>query len=579
MPIQAVGVAGLLSEYMLMLLRPAPPYTSNALAVNGILLVVAGLLWWRQTRRQARLGGPEARPPRLVFRLVRGVAGLALTAAVVTGTLVVGLAVTRLPGSFDMSHSEQMDFGGGPESGPAHHGTVSVADLTGGADVTGKPDKSFTLTAVKTRLTVGAGRTVDTWAYNGQVPGPTLTMNEGDLVEVTLINQIPDAALTVHWHGLDVPNSQDGVPGVTQDAVRTGQRHVYRFRVHQVGTFWYHSHQSAYGQVDRGLYGALVALPRGASPDPYDMAVTVHDWKVLKKDPLSRTESAVTFDRAGGLTRRAVPAGRQVRLRVVVTSSAALSDEVTPTFVLTGTPFRVAATDGTEINQPGELPAGTRIPVGTGGRADLTFTMPDGPVRLTDLEDPNAGLVLSPDGTASAPAPPADGPLFERWTYGAPAPTPFGAKSTFDRQFTLVLDDRPGFYDGQFVGLRTINGKVFPDTPMLMVREGDLAKITVASRGHASHPMHLHGHQVLVLSKNGTPVTGSPWWTDTLEVRPGDSYEMAFRANNPGIWMDHCHNLHHAATGMVMHLGYEGVTSPYRAGRGTGNTPEGDDDH
>ena len=61
--------------------------------------------------------------------------------------------------------------------------------------------------------------------------------------------------------------------------------------------------------------------------------------------------------------------------------------------------------------------------------------------------------------------------------------------------------------------------------------------------------MHLHGHHVLVLSRDGVPATGSPWWTDTLNVRPGESYVVAFRADNPGIWMDHCHNLPHAAEG------------------------------
>ena len=53
----------------------------------------------------------------------------------------------------------------------------------------------------------------------------------------------------------------------------------------------------------------------------------------------------------------------------------------------------------------------------------------------------------------------------------------------------------------------------------------------------------------LVLSRNGQPATGSPWWTDTLNVDPGDEYVVAFRADNPGIWMDHCHNLGHAAPG------------------------------
>jgi FtsP/CotA-like multicopper oxidase with cupredoxin domain len=109
---------------------------------------------------------------------------------------------------------------------------------------------------------------------------------------------------------------------------------------------------------------------------------------------------------------------------------------------------------------------------------------------------------------------------------------------------------------------------------MLMVRQGDLVETTIVNRSHNNHPMHLHGHHVLVLSRNGRPTSGSPWWADTVEVLPGEVVAVAFRADNPGIWMDHCHNLQHAAQGMVLHLGYEGVTSPYQVGHATANRPD-----
>jgi FtsP/CotA-like multicopper oxidase with cupredoxin domain len=86
--------------------------------------------------------------------------------------------------------------------------------------------------------------------------------------------------------------------------------------------------------------------------------------------------------------------------------------------------------------------------------------------------------------------------------------------------------------------------------------------------------MHLHGHHVLVLARDGVRAGGSPWWADTVLVEPGQEFEVAFRAGNPGIWMDHCHDLAHAAAGMVMHLAYEGVSTPFSSEAGTGNTPE-----
>ena len=68
--------------------------------------------------------------------------------------------------------------------------------------------------------------------------------------------------MTIHWHGVDVPNAEDGVAGVTQDAVLPGERYMYRFRAEQVGTFWYHTHQVSSKEVRRGLFGALVIEPR-----------------------------------------------------------------------------------------------------------------------------------------------------------------------------------------------------------------------------------------------------------------------------------------------------------------------------
>lgn len=77
-----------------------------------------------------------------------------------------------------------------------------------------------------------------------------------------------------------------------------------------------------------------------------------------------------------------------------------------------------------------------------------------------------------------------------------------------------------------------------------------------------------------MLSRNGVPASGSLWWVDSLDVASGDSYEIAFIADNPGIWMDHCHNLLHAQQGLVAHLIYEGVTTPFTVGGSAANQPE-----
>ena len=113
-----------------------------------------------------------------------------------------------------------------------------------------------------------------------------------------------------------------------------------------------------------------------------------------------------------------------------------------------------------------------------------------------------------------------------------------------------------------------------PDTPVLQVTAGELVDLTVINRSGLDHPMHLHGHHALVLQRDGQLTTGSPWWVDTLNVAPGQTYRIRLRADNPGIWMEHCHNLEHAADGMTLHLAYTGVTTTFHTGGTAANQPE-----
>lgn len=452
-----------------------------------------------------------------------------------------------------------LDYGGGSAPfAPAgkHHGGgagVSVAELRGPRVET--PDARFRLTARKATIRLASGRSVDALTFDGRVPGPELRVRRGELVEVTLVNADVDAGVSVHWHGVDVPNAEDGVSGVTQDAVVSGGRYTYRFRARQVGTFWYHSHQVASRQVKRGLYGAFVIEPAQASRGrSLDLALVAHDFGGVQ-----------TLNAADGVAHRVAAPGTPVRLRLIN------SESTQQRFSLSGTPFRVVAIDGTDLNRPPEL-RDTTLRLAAGGRYDVAFAMPRTPVGLA-LLGTRVGLVLSRDGRGGLAAPRAD-PVFDPLGYGRPAQTPFSASSRFDRRFTFEIGRKPGFLDGRPGSQWTINGGIFPDVPVFVVRRGDLVRMTITNTTDAVHPMHLHGHHVLVLSRNGEPVSGSPWWSDTLDVEPDERYEVAFRADNSGIWMHHCHNLRHAGEGLTMHLAYAGVETPFQAGGRAGNRPE-----
>jgi FtsP/CotA-like multicopper oxidase with cupredoxin domain len=397
----------------------------------------------------------------------------------------------------------------------------------------------LTLTAQTATVTLGSGRRVEAWTYDGQLPGPAITARQGDLIDVTLRNADIEAGVTVHWHGYDVPAAADGVPGLTQPAVAPGEEYRYRFRADQVGTYWYHTHSVSDRGVRRGLYGTLVVHPPEPAPAGLDLTVPVH------------TFAGVTLfgDQDQPTEQRAAP-GTPVRLRLVNTDS-------TPRrFALAGTPYRLVAADGQDLHDPGELDrVGLRL--AAGGRYDLAFTMPAGPVVLQ--AGGVTGLRLLPEQFVGDVEEPDTGgwPELDLLHYGAPAPAPLG--TGFDRDFTLVLDRGLALVDGVPQYAQTVNGRAYPSIPTQLVREGDLVRMTVVNRSLESHPWHLHGHRVLVLSRDGEPPAGSPLWLDSVDVRPGEVWRVAFRATNPGLWMNHCHNLPHAEQGMMLHLEYEGV--------------------
>jgi FtsP/CotA-like multicopper oxidase with cupredoxin domain len=422
-------------------------------------------------------------------------------------------------------------------------------------------------------VTLGNGRTINALTYDGQAPGPELRIRQGELIEVTLKNKDIENGVTIHWHGVNVPNAEDGVAGVTQDAVLPGETYVYRFRAPDVGTYWYHSHQLSLEQVVGGLVGPLIVEPpEGLPSGVVDLTVALHAWRE-DANPTFPGPGPPQFDFSTiGTTshaRRTVTVNTEVRLRVINT------DPIPRELTLTGTTFKVAAIDGVELYEPGDLDH-ARLLIAAGGRYDLRFTMPNGPVIFRSIPDfgefLNATLLLSPDGTGELRAEQTTN-NFDPIGYGRSRPEdPLPAH--FDREHVFKIDTGVGFLDGQ-LGLRwLVNGRKMPDMPHVTVREGQWVKITFINRTFDYHPLHPHGHRMRVLSKNGRLSSGSPWYTDTLNVAPGETIEVAFKADNPGVWMDHCHNLIHATEGFVMHLLYENVMTPFRVGRETRNKPD-----
>ena len=403
------------------------------------------------------------------------------------------------------------------------------------------------LVARKERFELASGREVDGYTINETSPGPTIEATVGDLVEVHVRNESVSDGVSVHWHGIDVPNAEDGVAGVTQNAIKVGEDYTYRFVVDQAGTYWYHSHQVSHTQVLRGMLGALVVHPK--KPDNrLDVTAIAHTYAGTRT--LNGEEGVVTVD--------AEP-GQVARLRIINTDVGTVQ-------VWTESPYTVLAIDGYDVNEPTRV-EGPKLAVPPGGRADLEVTAP------ARVQIGGATAIALGEGPTDEPKPVEPEDNLDLLSYGGPAPVPFDISDP-DRHFDYRIGRRPGFVDGKPGLWWSINGHLWPDVPMFMVDEGDVVTFTIKNTSGQAHPMHLHGHHAVVLSRDGKKATGSPWWIDSLDVEDGEEFEIAFLADNPGIWMDHCHNLTHAAQGLIAHLMYSGVTEPYLLGDDSGNEPE-----
>lgn len=477
-----------------------------------------------------------------------------LAALALLGPLGFFWQASLVPGTYSVMDMGYHDYGGGPRGETAHHSgtahdTTSVADLV--EDRTRKADVVVDLVVRKERFELAGGASYDGYTINHQSPGPLITAKVGQLVEVRLRNESVSDGVTLHWHGVDLPNAEDGVAGVTQDAVSKGDDHVYRFVADTAGSYWYHSHQISHEQVVRGLLGPLVVLPTEGLGDVVDVPAVAHTYAGVR-----------TLNGKPGTTQVRADPGKVVRVRAINTDNG-------PVQVWSDAPYRVRAIDGRDLDGP-TLVEDRQLTVTAGGRADLEVTVPaSGSARVQ--VGGSTRLAIGADGTdVAVPQPEA---TLDLLSYGARKALPFDPTKA-DRNFRYTISRKPGFVDGKPGLWWTINGHLFPDVPMFVVRENDVVVFRVENRSGEVHPMHLHGHHAVVLSRNGKPSTGSQWWVDSLNVKDGESYDLAFVADNPGIWMDHCHNLNHAADGLVAHLMYEGVSTPYVVGGKQRNEPE-----
>jgi FtsP/CotA-like multicopper oxidase with cupredoxin domain len=182
--------------------------------------------------------------------------------------------------------------------------------------------KVFRLKPEPMKLKIAPFKTIDVWGYNGSCPGPTIQVAQGDRVRIIVENRLPEST-SLHWHGLEVPIEQDGVPWISQKPIPPGGTYTYEFTVHQEGTFFYHAHsamQEMIGQL--GMFIAHPAAPYAPHVD-HDFGIVLQEWAVLPSNSVPNTASMefnwLTFNgrSAPATTPLVVRLGSRVRLRFV----------------------------------------------------------------------------------------------------------------------------------------------------------------------------------------------------------------------------------------------------------------------
>ncbi|MGE3961022.1 MAG: multicopper oxidase domain-containing protein [Dehalococcoidia bacterium] len=165
--------------------------------------------------------------------------------------------------------------------------------------------KVFELTAQEIMWEVSPGDFREAMAYNGQVPGPEIRVQLGDRVRVILHNELPEST-AIHYHGLVVPNSEDGVPGLTQPLVGPGESYTYEFDVVNAGSHMYHSHMNGSVQIPMGLLGAFIV--EDGTETPVDQDITM----ILNDGPLGYTINGKGFPATLPIVARV---GDRIRIR------------------------------------------------------------------------------------------------------------------------------------------------------------------------------------------------------------------------------------------------------------------------
>lgn len=489
---------------------------------------------------------------------------------------------------------------------------------------------------VKDTLVTFAGKSKRAIAVNGQIPMPTLTFTEGDTAEIMVHNQLKEST-SLHWHGLFLPNKEDGVPFLTQMPIKPGKTHLYRFPIIQNGTHWYHSHSGLQEQI--GMYGSMVLkkpqtdstfrkgiddlpeipiiLSEWTNYNPENVHRMLHnasDWFAIKKGTtqsyaeaireghfktkinnewkrmLSMDVSDIYYDAVliNGQKTKQYPqfkAGDKIRLRI---SNGGASSYFWVSYA--GGSITVVANDGNDV-EPVEV---DRLIIGVSETYDIIISIPEngnayellataedriqsssaffgsgnqkkakplsklkyfeGMQMMNDMMKMNGDMDLmgmdmgmqKMDMNSVMYADESDINTLNYTKLKSPFKTSFSQKAPI-RELKFELTGNMNRY------VWSMDNKVLSESDKILIKKGEVVRITLYNNSMMRHPMHLHGHDFRIINGQGeyAPLK------NVLDIMPMETDTIEFQANVEGDWFFHCHILYHMMAGMNRVFSYE----------------------
>ncbi len=420
------------------------------------------------------------------------------------------------------------------------------------------PDVSLEIAPLA--LEIAPRKIVHTVAFNGRVPGPLIRWPEGKPIVIDVVNRtaIPEI---VHAHGLWIPSEMDGSSEEGTPMIAPGAKFRYAYTPRPAGFRWYHTHILAGHDFKlatySGEFGCFYIEPKN-DPGAYDQEIflTLHDWNAYTS-PSGESSMEVAYE-FGTIDGRMLGFGDPIRVREgqrvlfhILNASASLMHWL----ALAGHDFKVVAMDGNPVPNPKNMAA---VRLGPAERIDAVVTMNQPGVWIlgeTREQLRKTGMGIAVEYANQQGRPKWVEPPETIWDY-----RPFASARPVSREPDEIIPLR---FESKFHGQGaldtwTINGKSYPNTDEIMLRQGRRYRLQMINRSTDDHPLHLHRHTFEVTKVSGTPVSGLN--KDVLVVPANETAEVDFTADNPGATLFHCHNQTHMDLGFMMLFRYSSAS-------------------